>query len=105
MTATQATAWVIGSWLVVCVVYDLVFCRPERRARRSAEVEVERLHRELDRRDRGDALRQVGPMAGHRDRGDESGTAWADVVQLPASRPGPRRRSRRHPSTYQGRGA
>ena len=70
---------------------------------RAAERQVHQLQAELERRDRAATLRSVAPISGSDlTSGHESGTGLAQVVALPASRRGPRRRSRTsHPSTYQ----
>lgn len=95
MTVTQALGLILLYTLAVCVAYDLVFSRPDRIARRRAEARALRLHRELERRDRSDAVRPLGTVSGSATLtfGPEIGTG-GDVVQLPASRPGPRRRRR-----------
>lgn len=103
MTLTQALACVLAYSMAVAGLYDLVFCRPERRARRAAEARAHELQDELERRDRGDIVRHIAPIPG-RDPGHESGTG-ARVVPL-RSRPGPRRRSRAaHPSNFHREGA
>lgn len=96
MTVTQALGLILLYTLAVCVAYDLVFSRPDRVARRRAEARALRLHRELERRDRADAVRPLGTVPGSETLtlGPEIGTGGGEVVQLPASRPGPRRRRR-----------
>lgn len=96
MTVTQALGLILLYTLVVCVAYDLVFSRPDRVARRRAEARALRLHRELERRDRADAIRPLGTASGSPTLTERPGTGsrGGDVVQLPASRPGPRRRRR-----------
>jgi hypothetical protein len=103
VTGTQAAGLLVAYTLAVCVVFDLVFGRHDRHARRAAEQRVHQLQAELERRDRARTLRAVAPLTGPvLTSGHESGTDLAQVVALPASRRGPRRRSRTsHPSTFQ----
>lgn len=104
MTGTQAAGLLVAYTLAVCVVFDLVFGRHDRRARRAAEQRVHQLQAELERRDRARTLRAVAPISGSSTltEGPETGNGLAQVVALSASRQGPRRRSRTsHPSTFQ----
>lgn len=105
MTLTQALACVLAYSMAVAGLYDLVFCRPERRARRAAEAHAHQLQDELERRDRGDMVRNVAPISGFGPLTEGRETGSAQIVPL-RSRPGPRRRSRAaHPSNFHREGA